>query len=164
MNILILLLSAVINLILQITLFNNITLFGVVPNSALVLVVVISILKGRFVGSIFGVFIGLLTDILFSTTIGINALIYFLIGYFCGFAKDNFTRDNIFTPILFTGIATIFYNSMYAVIIYFLTANVNFSFAIRNILSFEIVYNIFLVIIYYKIFNKIFTRPKIKFN
>ncbi|TJX62514.1 rod shape-determining protein MreD [Soehngenia saccharolytica] len=164
MNILILLAAAIINLILQSTVLPSIEFLGIVPNTALVLIIVVSLLKGRFVGSIYGVFVGLLTDILYSTTIGINSLILFFVGYFIGFAKDSFARDNLLNPIIFTVISTIFYNALYALIIYFLTADITLKFALKNIFSFEIVYNAIFVVIYYKIFSKIFTRPKIKFN
>jgi rod shape-determining protein MreD len=164
MNILILLAAAIINLVLQNTIFSSIEIFGEVPNTALVLVLVISLLKGRFVGSIYGVFVGLLADILYSSVIGINSLILFFVGYYTGFAKDSFSRDNLLTPVIFTILATIFYNAMYVLIIYFLTADVSLKLILQNIFSFEIVYNVIFAIIYYKILSKIFTRPRIKFN
>ncbi|HOK62535.1 MAG TPA: rod shape-determining protein MreD [Soehngenia sp.] len=164
MNILILLAAAIINLILQSTVFPSIEIFGVVPNTALVLIIVISLFKGRFVGSIYGVFVGLLTDILYSSVIGINSLILFFVGYFIGFAKDSFARDNLLTPVIFTVLSTIFFNAIYALVVYFLTADISLKLTLQNIFSFEIVYNAIFSIIYYKIFSKIFTRPKIKFN
>ena len=164
MNILILFSAAIINLILQSAVFSSIEILGVVPNTALVLVIVVSLLKGRFTGSIYGVFVGLLADILYSSIIGINSLILFFVGYFIGFAKDSFARDNLLTPVIFTGLSTIFYHAIYVLIIYFLTADISLKSTLQNIFSFEIVYNAIFAIMYYKIFTKIFTRPRIKFN
>ena len=105
----------ILNLIIQSTILPYFSIMGVVPNTSLVLLVLISLAKGKVYGSVSGLIIGMLQDIMFSVTLGINSLIYFLIGYFIGFIEDTFARDNIINPIIFTASSTMFYNIVYSI-------------------------------------------------
>lgn len=164
MTIFIIILIILINLILQSTILPYITIMELVPNTSLVLVVLIALAKGKSYGGLFGLIIGLLQDVLFSVTIGINALIYFLIGYIIGFVEDTFARDNVINPIIFTGTSTIFYHTLYSIFIYFLSMEITFSDAISRIFSIEIILNSIISVIVYKVFQRVFLEPKIRFN
>lgn len=72
----------IINLILQSTILPYLDIMGVVPNTALVIVVIIALSKGKYYGGFFGLFIGLMQDIIFNITIGINGFIYFLLDIY----------------------------------------------------------------------------------
>ena len=80
------------------------------------------------------------------------------------FVEDTFARDNVINPIIFTGLATIFYNIMFSLFMYFLSRNITFIAAVKSVFSLEILYNCLVSIIIYKIFYKIFSEPKIRFN
>jgi rod shape-determining protein MreD len=157
-------LTIILNLILQSTILPYFAIMGVVPNTALILVVVIALAKGKRYGSILGLVIGLLQDIIFSLTIGINAFIYFFIGYFIGFIEDTFARDNVINPIIFTALSTIFYNIVYSIFMYFLSRNITFVDAVMSVFSIEIIYNCFVSILIYKLFQILYSEPKIRFN
>ena len=77
MKIFLIVLTVIINLIIQSTLIPYFEILGVVPNTALIIVVVLALAKGKYYGGVFGLIIGLLQDIIFSVTIGVNGFIFF---------------------------------------------------------------------------------------
>lgn len=164
MIILLLFLTILINLVIQSTILPYFEIFGVVPNTALIIVVVIALAKGKYYGGLFGIIIGLLQDILFSLTLGINAMIFFFIGYFIGFVEDTFVRDNMVNPIIFTGLGTIFYSIVYSLFLYFLSREISFIDAVNKVFSLEVVYNCVVSILIYKMYQLLFTQPKIRFG
>lgn len=157
-------LVTILNLILQSTVLPYFPIMGIVPNTSLVLLVVVSLAKGKVYGGIYGLIIGMLQDIMFSVTLGINSLIYFFIGYFIGFIEDTFVRDNIINPIIFTASGTIFYNIVYSVFLYFLTIKITFAEVISAAFSIEIIYNCIISVIVYKLFQRFILESKIRFN
>lgn len=164
MKIFLIVLTVIINLIFQSTLLPYFEIFGVVPNTALIIVVVLALAKGKYYGGVFGLIIGLLQDIMFSVTLGVNGFIFFFAGYFIGFVEDTFARDNVANPIILTALTTIYYNIVYSLFMYFLSINVSFNLAVKSVFSLEIIYNCLVSIVIYKLFQKIFSEPRIRFN
>jgi len=164
LTILLIIVTIIINLLFQSTILPYFAIGGTVPNTALVIVVVIALAKGKYYGGIFGIIIGLLQDILFSMTIGINAIIYFFIGYFIGFVEDTFARGNIINPIIFTALGTIFYAIIYSLFLFFLSRQITFIDAVNKVFSIEVIYNCIVAVFIYKLFQLIFSEPKIRFN
>lgn len=152
------------NFILQSVIFPKFQVFGQVPNTALAIVVVIALSKGRIYGGIIGLIVGFLQDILFSMTIGISAFILFFIGYLSGFAEDSFARDNAMNPIIFTFLGTLIYNTLFALFMFFLSRGITLESAVKSIISFELALNSIAAFLIYKLFKKIFSRPQIRFN
>lgn len=142
------------NIVLESTIINRFTVFGVVPNLTLILIIIVALSRGKRIGSITGLFSGLIIDILFSPAIGINALIYFFIGYLVGMLEQKFSKDNILMPILMTISFTVFYHVTYLLLMFFLNQRVSIDGVLRNKLLIEIVYNSILMIPLYKWLSK----------
>lgn len=87
-----------VNFILQATLFSHLAIFGVTPDTGLILIVSYAILRGDIEGAIFGFCAGLVQDALGGTVIGFFALLGFLTGYICGKPFREFFKDNYFLP------------------------------------------------------------------
>lgn len=164
MIVLILTLIILINTIFQTTILPYFSVFGFLPNTALVLTVVISILTGKYYGIFFGLATGLIQDILFGTVIGINAFLYAMIGYSIGMIQNILNTENIIVPALFTSFSTIVYNFTYAIFIYFLSREIAFSILMKKTFSIEIILNLFVSIVLYKLLSKIFRVPDLKFG
>lgn len=164
MTIFLILITIILNLILQSTIFPLFEVLGKVPNTALIIVVVLALAKGRFYGGLFGLLIGLLQDVIFSMTIGVNAIIFFFAGYFIGYVEDTFARESVINVIIFTALATIYYNIFYSLSMYFLSRPMDFITAVKSVFSFEIVYNCIISVFVFKVFQTIFNEPKIRFN
>ncbi len=90
------------NLVLQSAVFPHLRVFGVKPDSLLVIVVSYALINGSLGGAILGLFGGLLQDILFSKYIGLYALQYMLVGYMVGMVYQKVYIDRVFLPVLFT--------------------------------------------------------------
>lgn len=164
MIIFILAIVILLNFFLQSSIFPYIGVFGIVPNTALIIVISIALYKGRFYGGFVGLIIGMIQDIVFSPVIGVNAFIYFFAGYLVGLVENKLTKDNIFIPILFSILGTIYYNFSYYVFMFFLSRNIPFLSFAKDILVIETIYNCVLSIPIYKLFSKIFVVPKIRFG
>lgn len=160
----IVLLIIIINFIFQSTILPGLSLFGVVPNTGLIIVVLISLLRGKRIGSIAGLLIGLLQDIIFSTVIGVNGIIFFFIGYIIGMNEGKLAKDNILIPVFITFLATLSYHLLYYLFMFFLGHSINFSIFFKKVVLLEMLYNSLLSILFYKLFNKIFVVPSIRFG
>lgn len=163
MTIFILFIMSLANFLLQSNVLPYMSISGVVPNTALILIICISIYKGRYYGGFFGIFIGLIQDILFSSVIGINGLIYFVLGYFVGTIKDRLIKNNIIVIILFSILGVIYYNFSYYIFMYFLSRNITLQSFSRGIILIEIIYTALLSIPIYKIFEYNFKKLEINF-
>lgn len=142
------------NFLLQSTIFQHLRIANVLPNTALIIIVIISILNGRKKGITAGVLAGLLQDLFFSRAIGVNTLIYVLIGYVIGGLEKKLFKDNYLTPIFLISLSTLFYHVIYFVIMYFLKSDIGFMFMLEKIFLVEFIYNCVIGIFIYRIFYK----------
>lgn len=164
MTIILIVVVILLNTILQSTLIPYIGVFDVVPNTAIAIVALISIKKGRFYGSVSGFSAGLLQDVMFSAVIGINAFILFFLGYLIGFAHNSFTRETAVYPFVFTAMGTIFYNLVFALIQFFLSRDIVFIDVVKRIFSLEIMYNGVVAVVLFIIMQKVFDQPNLRFG
>lgn len=162
MNVYLLVLLIIGNFLLQSTIFQYFRIAGILPNTALVIIVIISILNGRKKGITAGIITGLLQDLFFSRAIGVNTLIYMLIGYIIGGFEKKLFKDNLLTPIFLITVSTFFYHSVYFLLMYFLNQPFNFLFVLRKIALIEAIYNLFIGIFIYKCFYKQLYRNRYK--
>ncbi len=152
------------NFILESTILQHISLFGVVPNTSLVIIVCISILSGKKTGSVLGLILGFLQDMLFYDVIGVHALIYFIIGYTIGLTDKKVFKENLFLPFVFTALSTFAFHISYYVFMYFLSIDIDLIKFIKNVVIIESIYNSLLSIFIYKQFLKLFRQPQITFG
>lgn len=153
-----------VNFLIESTILQHVSIFGVVPNTTLIIIVCFALLAGKRTGSILGLILGLLQDIFFYDVIGVHALIYFVIGYIIGLTDKKVFKENLFLPFVFTAISTFAFHFMYYVFMYFLSVNVDFIKLIKNIVVIEIIINSFLSIFFYKQLLKLYRQPQISFR
>lgn len=131
-----------INFITQTTWAVNI--FGITPNTAIIIIVSFAILKQENQGAVIGFFAGLLHDIFFGTIIGFNAFIYMYIGFLSGKPFKEFNTENYLLPILLVGVATFFYNFAHYVFHFLFRARLNLLYYSWSIMLPSVLYNIIL--------------------
>ncbi|NLW22434.1 MAG: rod shape-determining protein MreD [Tissierellia bacterium] len=154
----------VVNFIFQSTILPYFNIFDVVPNTSLILIVIISLLKGKKTGSLIGLIIGLLQDIIFSPVIGINGFIYFFVGYLIGMIENKLSKDNVLIPFIMTMGATVGYHLLYYVFMYFLAYNISFYSFFRKVVVIEMICNSLLSLVIYKWFSRKFVTPFMSFK
>lgn len=150
--------------ILQSTLYQYIAIFDVIPNTNLILIILISLFTNKKIGGITGLIVGLLQDILFGSILGIHGLVYFTIGYIIGMINSSVSKDSAVASFLLTFLATIFANILFLFIYYFLALNITFIQMLKDIAIIEAIYNAILSIFLYKTIKKLFISPSLKFS
>ena len=140
-----------INIVFQSTILQGFSIAGVIPNTAIIIVVSMALLRGSTEGAICGTAAGLLQDVLFGSSIGYYALLGMLLGYFAGKFNKGFYRENYALPIIVSIAASIAYESLiFFTSVLFSGNTMYFYFFIKIILP-ETVYNAVATIIIYRI-------------
>ena len=124
------------------------------PNLFIIYVLFIGLFASRTIGTIYGVGIGLILDLLLGQQVGINAVTLGIVGFLAGIFDKNFSKDSRMTIMLMVFGSTFLVEVLNYILNYmFLSINVEiFTFLI--ILIVEIIYNLILTIILYPIIQK----------
>ena len=129
-----------VNFVLQSTLFPEITILGVIPDTALVLIVSYAILRREIEGALFGMFVGFVQDAASGMFIGIFAMLGFVIGYVCGKPFKNFFKDNYFLPFFIVVLASLAHQFALYIATVLFTGQVNFFHYARTIILPKTIY------------------------
>jgi rod shape-determining protein MreD len=130
-------------MILQSTVFHYLSIYKIMPNTALIIIVSYSILRNDIEGAVFGFFAGLLQDIYFSNNvIGIHALLYALIGYYSGKVFKDFYKENYLIPMFLTFICSFIYEFIYYLIWFLFRGKTDISLYLFSIILPRSVYTV----------------------
>ncbi|MDR3239415.1 MAG: rod shape-determining protein MreD [Clostridiales bacterium] len=151
-------LMLLINFVLQSTLFQYISILSVKPNTALILIVSYSILRGDVEGAIVGFLAGLLQDLFFGSYTGLNAMLYLLIGYFCGKPFKDFYRENSLLPLGLVAASFLFYQFGVYFGNFLFRGKIDFTFYLGAIIIPGGVYTLILSIPFYSFLYAVNTR------
>ena len=132
-------------IILQWSLFPYLAVYGAFPNLILIMVVILSILRGYKKNLIWVMFGGLFLDIFsFNNLLGVSIAGLFLISYLIYFlSQTTFRKTSVFPVILFGIGATLVYK--FFLILVFLITKTSFELSFSQTLS-QIIYNTVLLI------------------
>ncbi|MBQ8956285.1 MAG: rod shape-determining protein MreD [Lachnospiraceae bacterium] len=151
-------LAIILCFLLQSTIFQHIAFAGIVPNLMLIITSIFGFMEGRSDGMVVGFICGLLTDIFYGSVLGLNALIYLLIGYANGAANRGFYPDDIKFPLLFISVSDIVYLVMTYLSGFLLRARFNVGYYFLHIMLPELVYTIIVSLFVYLILRGILLR------
>ncbi|MGE4215189.1 MAG: rod shape-determining protein MreD [Anaerotignaceae bacterium] len=141
----------VINLVLQSTLMNSIQIRGIIPNTAIIVIVSMSLLRGSTEGAITGVIAGLLQDIFFGIAFGYYTFWGMLLGFWVGKINKGFYRENYVIPIFICSISTVAYESCIYLTGMLFSGNTDYLYFLINLIIPEMVYNAILTILIYRV-------------
>lgn len=140
---------------LQANIFQDLTIAGIMPNLLVIYILFIGLFSNTASGVGFGVFAGLIVDIIYGKTIGISAFMFCIIGFLGAYFDKNFSKENKLTIILIVAIATIIYEvGYYFISSFILKFDREIMFFIK-ILAIEVVYNTLITIILYPLIQKV---------
>ncbi|MBR1523626.1 MAG: rod shape-determining protein MreD [Lachnospiraceae bacterium] len=151
-------LAIILCFLLQSTIFQHIAFAGIVPNLMIIITSIFGFMEGRSDGMVVGFICGLLTDIFYGSVLGLNALIYLLIGYANGAANRGFYPDDIKFPLLFISVSDIVYLVMTYLSGFLLRARFNVGYYFLHIMLPELVYTIIVSLFVYLILRGILLR------
>jgi len=141
----------IVNIVLQSSLFQLLEIRGIIPNSAIIIIVSISLLRGSREGAVIGFFSGLLQDVFFGSFLGYYAVLGGICGYIIGKFNKGFYRENYILPIFLTSISTLAYESVVYVSGPLFSGNTNYPYFLFNLIFPETVYNAVFTIFIYRI-------------
>ena len=99
-------LVVVVTIVLQISFFSYLTLFGTTPNVIPLMVVSLGLLGGVMVGAVCGFAAGLLLDSALLQTLGVSSLVLLGAGYLAGRFREGAEVSNSLIPPLLAGALT----------------------------------------------------------
>ena len=139
---------------LQSNFFNWFNIAGVMPNIFIIFVLFIGLFTNKTVGTVYGVVIGLILDLLFSQKIGIQAVTLGLVGFLAAIFDKNFSKDSRMTIMLMVLGSTVIVEVLNYLLAYmFININVEIVNFVK-ILAIEVIYNMILTIIIYPLIQK----------
>ena len=99
-------LIVVVTIVLQISFFSYLSLFGTTPNVVPLMVVSLGLLGGVMVGAVCGFGAGLLLDSALLQTLGVSSLVLLGAGYLAGRFREGAEVSNSLIPPLLAGVLT----------------------------------------------------------
>ncbi len=102
-----------VNFVLQSSVLPAIEIFGVTPDTALILIVGYGVLRGDVEGAVFGFFCGLAQDLFGAYYIGLFAMLGMLTGFVCGKPFKDFFHDNALLPFIVVPVAAVAYQFIF---------------------------------------------------
>lgn len=138
------------NFILQTTLFQLFAVRGILPNTALIIVVSYALLRGSRAGAWVGLGAGLLQDIFFSTTLGFYSALFVLLALLLGRSQRDFYRENYLLPILFCSMAACLYETAVYLVGFVFQGTGNLVYFLFRVLLPETVYTAILTVPIYR--------------
>ena len=97
--------------IVQVNFLNFISIYGVIPNIVIILIVSIALLEGKIHGAAVGFSIGLCMDAVIGIALGFQALFGMLLGFALGNINKRFFKENLLVMVICTFISTILFES-----------------------------------------------------
>lgn len=137
-----------IGFILQSTLMQHFSIFGVTPNLLLCLIIIFSFLYDDDQGVIFGPIFGLIHDIIFAEIIGVSALSYLIIALICMELNRYLYRESFVSILIASSVGTTCYGLIYFGIIKMLGSEYAFIYMLKMV-TILLFYNGFVMIIMY---------------
>lgn len=150
-----LIVTFIIIFILQINVFSNMKIRGVIPNLFIIYVLFIGLYLNKIAGITYGIIFGILLDLFIGKKVGISSIMLGIVGLIAGILDKNFSKENKITIMIMTGLVTIVYEVGIYTIGFFIYRYqieiVNFI----KILLIESVYNALLIIVFYPIMQNL---------
>ncbi|MDD5944958.1 MAG: rod shape-determining protein MreD [Clostridia bacterium] len=152
----------IVNFILQSTVLQLISIRGVIPDTAIAVIVSYALLRGQNAGAATGFAAGLIYDIIFGNSLGFYALMGLLVGYFCGICHRNFYRENYVLPVSLSALSTVITGLIIYVTGFLLKNNYDFFYFLFNVIIPQAVYTGIAAVVVYKILYSINNRVEKK--
>lgn len=148
--------------IFQTTVLNDLAIARVRPNVILLIVVYIGYRYGKIPGILMGFFTGLLIDLAEGSYVGYFALIYMLLGYFCGFTKKLYHKDYHLIPLILIGLSDFSLNFVIYITSFMVRNRLDFTYYLFRIILPELIYTMVISIFLYKGIDAIFKKVEVQ--
>lgn len=124
------------------------------PNLFVLFVLFVGLFTNKFLGTVYGAIIGAILDILFRDKIGISMIALGLVGFLATLFNKNFSKDSRITIMLMVSGLTVIYEVIVYFASYFVLGTSIEIWSFIKILILEVIFNLFITIIIYPLFQK----------
>jgi rod shape-determining protein MreD len=100
--------------ILQVSFFSYLSLFGSIPDIVPVVVVILGLLGGAVVGAVAGFVAGFLLDSVLLQTLGVSSLALLAVGYMAGRYREGYEISSALAPALMVGLLSLVYAALFS--------------------------------------------------
>ncbi len=137
--------------VLQTTFFKALAVRGVSPNLFIVVIISVSLLKGRLHASVVGAVIGMICDALYGTSFGFYSIIYMNLGFLNGYLYNYYYKDNIVLPLTLIAASSLIVNYLEFFFGFVFRGKLSIIPYFSNILLSEMLYTVLIGFIFYHI-------------
>jgi rod shape-determining protein MreD len=148
----------VLNYVMQTTLWPELAILGVTPDTALIFIVGYGMMRGEIEGALFGLAAGFLMDLFGGVYVGVYALLGFVVGYVSGKPFKDFFKDNFFLPFFVVLVFTVVYQYAVYVANFMFRGHIDLWFYTHSIILPKTVYTAALAIPLYSLLHFINRR------
>jgi rod shape-determining protein MreD len=127
--------------LLQTTVAPNIRILGANPDFALILVCCVALLRGAEVGAVFGFLIGTFVSVVLVEPLGLNSLVFIVVGYLVGRYAETADLSSSLAPLVAVFMASLIGMTMLTVAQFLLGKQVPVAFALTHIILPSVVLN-----------------------
>ena len=124
------------------------------PNLFVLFVLFVGLFTNKFLGTVYGAIIGAILDILFRDKIGISMIALGLVGFLATLFNKNFSKDSRIAIMLTVSGLTVIYEVIVYFASYFVLGTSIEIWSFIKILILEVIFNLFITIIIYPLFQK----------
>jgi rod shape-determining protein MreD len=100
--------------ILQVSFFSYLSLFGSIPDIVPVVVVILGLLGGAVAGAVAGFVAGFLLDSVLLQTLGVSSLALLAVGYMAGRYREGYEISSALAPALMVGLLSLVYAALFS--------------------------------------------------
>jgi rod shape-determining protein MreD len=106
----------IVAVVLQVSFFSYLTLFGTTPNIIPLVAVSLGLLGGAMTGAVCGFILGFVLDAVLFATLGVSSLMLLAVGYLAGRYREGTEISNTLMPPLLIGVLTMAASAGFAAI------------------------------------------------
>ena len=128
------------NIIVQSAVFPFIEIYGIKPDTLLILVVSFALLSGNPLAATVGLFGGILQDLMYGHALGFFGIQYMLAGFLSGLLYKRFPQGIVAMPVIVTVFASILRGAVMLVYLFFTNTDLPLLYFVFYVILPEAVY------------------------
>ena len=142
--------------LLQHTVFTNLSVGNIIPDLLIILIFAVAYQNGKVAGIFAGIAGGLLLDLTFGSVIGVYALAYMFIGYFCGFLATYYIKSDLILPLAVISVSEFLFSFYCYIVNRLIYGDTSIGYYFKRIMIPKVAYTIILALIIYKLLDYIY--------
>ena len=142
--------------LLQHTVFTNLSIGNIIPDLLIILIFAVAYQKGKVAGIFIGIAAGLLMDLQFGEVLGVYALCYMFIGYFCGFLATYYIKSDTMLPLAVIAVSEFVFSFYCFIVNRLIYGDTSLGYYFKRIMVPKTAYTILLAVIVYKLLDYIY--------